>query len=382
LLAVFGAVVAALLPLLLALVAVVVALAAVALLAHAFALSIFVTNILTGMGLALGIDYALFIVSRYREERGGGRDKLAAIATSGATAGRAVLFSGTTFVIAMFGMFLVPNEVMRSIAVGAILVGVFSVLAALTLLPAVLGLLGDRVDRLHLPFIGSRSREAANPEGRFWAAIVGGVLRRPWLGLAVPAAVLVLAASPIFGMHVGTSGVTVLPQGSESRLGYAALRRDFPGATAEPATIVVANGASQPGIEQALRRLRTKLASDPRFGPGTIQRSPNGAAAVLSVPVAGDPPGPAAVAAVRQLRSTIVPADFRGTGAQVYVGGSTSKNIDYFDSVTGPAPYVIAFVIGLTFLLLTIRRSVTRSRTTSTSSISSTIPSTSSCRAA
>jgi uncharacterized membrane protein YdfJ with MMPL/SSD domain len=255
LLAVFGAVAAALLPLLLAGMAIVVALAGVALLAHAFALSIFVTNILTGMGLALGIDYALFIVSRYREERGGGLDKLAAIAASGATAGRAVLFSGTTFVIAMFGMFLVPNEVMRSIAVGAILVGLFSVIAALTLLPAVLGLLGDRVDRLRIPLIGKRSR--ANPEGRFWAAIVGGVLRRPLLGLVMPTAVLVLAASPIFGMHVGTSGVTVLPQGSESRQGYAALRRDFPGATAEPATIVVANGASQPGTQQALQRLRT-----------------------------------------------------------------------------------------------------------------------------
>ena len=359
LLVVFGAVVAAFLPLLLAGVAIVVALAGVALLAHAFALSMFVTNILTGMGLALGIDYALFIVSRYREERGGGRDKLAAIATSGATAGRAVLFSGTTFVIAMFGMFLVPNEVMRSIAVGAILVGVFSVIAALTLLPAVLGLLGDRVDRLRVPLLGKRSLEPANPESRVWAAIVRAVLRRPWVGLLVPAAVLVLAASPIFGMHIGTTGVTVLPKSSESRQGYTALRRDFPGATAEPATIVVASGASNPGAHQALQHLRTTLASDPRFGPGTIRRSANGTAAVLSVPVAGDPTGSAAVAAVRQLRSTIVPADFRGTGAQVDVGGATSENIDYFDSVTRPAPYVIAFVIGLTFLLLmTVFRSL------------------------
>jgi uncharacterized membrane protein YdfJ with MMPL/SSD domain len=355
LLAVFGTVVAALVPMLLAVVSIVVALSGVALLAQAFSLSVFVTNILTGMGLALGIDYALFVISRYREERGRGHDKLAAITTSGATASRAVLVSGSTFVVAMFGMFLVPNAVMRSLAVGAILVGVVSVVAALTLLPALLGLIGDRVDRLRLPLLGSRSHETANPEGRFWASIVRAVLRRPWLGLAVPAGVLVLAASAIFGMHVGTSGVTVLPPSFESRQGYAALQRDFPGATAEPATIVVANGASQPRVSEALQRLGATLARDPRFGPGTVQRSLTGTAAVLTVPVNGDPSGAAAVAAVRQLRSTIVPAAFAHTGgAQVLVGGATSENIDYFDSVTSPAPYVIGFVLALTFLLLLV----------------------------
>src|SRR5207248_6391874 len=124
---------------------------------------------------------------------------------------------------------------------------------------------------------------------------------RPWVGLVVPAAVLVLAASPIFGMHIGTSGVSVLPQSSESRQGYTALRHDFPGSTAEPATIVVASGASNAATERALEHLRTTLASEPRFGPGTIQRSANGTAAVLSVPVTGDAAGTRAVAAVRPL---------------------------------------------------------------------------------
>ena len=134
---------------------------------------------LTGMGLALGIDYSLFVVSRYREERGRGRAELPAIEAAGATASRAVLFSGTVFVIAMFGMLLVPSSIMRSLAVGAILVGIVSVVSALTLLPAVLGLLGDRVDALRIPIVGRRSLETENPEGRFWGAIVRRVLVAP-----------------------------------------------------------------------------------------------------------------------------------------------------------------------------------------------------------
>jgi uncharacterized membrane protein YdfJ with MMPL/SSD domain len=354
LLLVFGSVVAGLVPLLMAILAIVVALGLVAGLAHAFSLSIFVINMLTGMGLALGIDYSLFLISRFREERGRGRDQLDAIAASGATAGRAVLFSGSTFVVAMFGMFLVPNSIMRSLAIGAILVGVVSVAAATTLLPALLGLIGDGVDRLRIPFVGRRSLEAANPEGRVWGAIVRTVLRRPALSLVLSVAVLLAVAAPIFGLHVGTSGVTALPSRFESRQGFAALQRDVPGATASPVEIVVAKDASRPSAQQALEQLRTKLSPDPRFGSGQIERSPGGDVAALSVPVRGDPSAEPAVAAVRQLRSSIVPAAFAGTGAEPLVGGRTSENIDYFNSVTGPAPYVIAFVLGLTFVLLTI----------------------------
>jgi uncharacterized membrane protein YdfJ with MMPL/SSD domain len=354
LLLVFGTVVAGLVPLLIALPSIIVALSLVAVLGHAFSLSIFVVNMLTGMGLALGIDYALFVVSRFREERGRGREKLDAISASAMTANRAVLFSGTTFVIAMFGMFIVPSSIMRSLAVGAILVGIVSVIASATLLPALLGVLGDRVDRLRIPLIGRRSAGTDNPEGRFWGTIVRSVLRRPVLAAGLSVALLLAAASPIFGLHIGTSGPTLLPSRFEARQGFAALQHDFPGATANPVEIVVAKGARQPAAEQALARLRTTLASDPRFGPGRVERSPNGEVAILSVPVRGDPAGAAAVSAVRHLRSTIVPAAFQATNAQVLVGGATSENIDYFDSVIGPAPWVIAFVLGLTLVFLTV----------------------------
>ena len=354
LLLVFGSVVAGLMPLMITLPSIVVALGLVALLAQAFNLSIFVVNMLTGMGLALGIDYALFVVSRFREERGRGREQLDAIAATASTANRAVVFSGTTFVIAMFGMLIVPNSIMRSLAVGAIVVGAESVVASATLLPALLGLIGDGVDRWRIPFFGRRSLEQSNPEGRFWGTIVRGVLRRPGLWLALAIAVLLAAASPLLGMHVGTSGVTALPDRFESRQGYAALQRDFPGATTSPVEVVVARGATEPASRAALARLRTELASDPRFGRGSTGRSHDSAVAVLVAPVRGDPSGDRAVAAVRDLRSDIVPRTFEGTDAEVLVGGTTSENIDYFDSVIGPAPWVIALVLGLTLVFLTI----------------------------
>jgi uncharacterized membrane protein YdfJ with MMPL/SSD domain len=353
LLLVFGAVVAGLVPLLMAIVAIVVALGLSALLSQQFELSIFLVNMLTGMGLALGIDYSLFVVSRYREERGQGRTELGAIEASGTTASRAVLFSGSVFVIAMFGMLLVPNSIMRSLAVGAILVGIVSVIAALTLLPAVLGLLGDKVNALRIPIVGRRSLEQSNPEGRFWGAIVRRVLRRPWLSLALSAGLLVALALPVFRLDTGTSGVTALPDRFASKQGYLALERNFPGTTTDPAQIVVQD-ASGAGASAALAELRTRLAGDTRFGSGEIRRSADGEVAVLTVPVAGDPSSTAATDAVRELRTEIVPKTFAGTSAEVLVGGTSSENIDYFSSVIGPAPWVIAFVLLLTFVLLTV----------------------------
>jgi uncharacterized membrane protein YdfJ with MMPL/SSD domain len=219
LLLVFGTVVAGLMPLILAIVSIVIALALTALLGQAFELSFFVVNMLTGMGLALGIDYTLFILSRYREERAQGREELAAIAAVGATASRAVLFSGMAFVLAMFGLVLVPSSIFRSLAAGAILVGVVSVIAALTLVPAVLALLGDRVNALRLPFFGRVAGRSAS-EGRFWGAIAGTVMGRPVVSLVAAAALLVAAAVPVLSLETGSSGIATLPDRFESKQGF------------------------------------------------------------------------------------------------------------------------------------------------------------------
>src|SRR5262249_11608100 len=129
---------------------------------------------------------------------------------------------------------------------------------------------------------------------------------------------------------------------------------NFPSATSDPVEIVVTEGATQPAVQRALIRLRAQLATDPRFGRGEIQHSANGRVALLSVPVHGDPSGDDAVSAVRDLRSTILPTMFENTDAEVLVGGTTSENIDYFDSAIGPAPWVIALLLGLTLVFLTV----------------------------
>jgi len=354
LLLVFGSVVAGFVPIALALIAIVVGLGLVAVVASIWELSIFVINMLTGMGLALGIDYSLFVVSRYREERGYDREPLAAIEASGATASRAVLFSGTAFVIAMLGMLIVPNTVMRSLATGAILVGVTSVAAALTLLPALLGLLRDRVNALRIPFIGSAAAQHANPESRFWSGIVHGVLRRPALSLFLACSLLLALAIPVFSLKIGANGISTLPDRFVSKRGFLLLQQSFPGATTDPVRIVVADHASDPRVRAALRRVRTKLATNPEFGTGLIRYSTNGSVAALDVPIHGDDAGTRAVAGVRELRSTTIPQTFSGTDATVLVGGRTAENIDYFDSVSNPTPYVFALVLGLTLVLLTL----------------------------
>jgi RND superfamily putative drug exporter len=354
LLLVFGAVVAAFVPIGMALVAIVAALGLTTLVAQQFGLSVFVVNMLTGMGLALGIDYSLFIVSRYREERGRGLHKEDAIVRAGATASRAVLFSGTAFVVAMCGMLIVPSSIMQSLATGAILVGITSVLGALTLLPALLAVLGDRVNAGRIPFFGSRSIEETNSEGRFWRRIVEAVQRRPLVSLVAAVAVLLALASPVLGLHVGARGVASLPNRFASKQGFNVLQQEFPGATANPVRIVVADNASAPSTQRALASLRTQLAGDPRFGAGSIERSTVADAAVLTIPIRGDSASDSARSAVRGLRSQTIPALFANTDATVYVGGDTAESIDYVNSVSDPTPYVLALVLGLTLILLTI----------------------------
>jgi RND superfamily putative drug exporter len=350
---VFGAIVAGLVPLLMAIISIVVALGFVAVLSQPFNLSVFIINMLTGMGLALGIDYSLFVVSRYREERGGGRQQFDAIAGAGATASSAVLVSGTAFVVAMCGMMIVPNNVMRSLALGAILVGVVSVVAALTLLPALLGLMGDRVNALRIPFFGRASLEKANPEGRFWSAIVTRVLSAPVVSLVVAVALLLALAAPLSGLKVGSNGVTTLPDRFPSKRGFLALQQYFPRATTNPVRIVSDN-ASGPQVAAALAAVRSQLASNQEYvGRGDVLTSPDGQTKLLQIAVRGDPEGPAAITAVRHLRSDITSA-FAGTDATVLVGGDSAETADYLDSVSKPAPYVFLLVLGLTFILLTV----------------------------
>jgi RND superfamily putative drug exporter len=351
LLLVFGAVVAGVIPLVLALLSIFVALALTAIVGQVFDLSVFVTNMIFGMGLALGIDYSLFILSRYRESRAGGRERLDAIGTAGATASRAVLFSGAAFVLAMTGLVLVPNTIMRSLATGAILVGIVSVVAALTLLPAVISLLGDRIDSLRVPFFG---RATAGAESRFWGRIVRAVMRRPVVSLVAAVALLLAAAVPALSLDSGTAGISTLPDRFESKKGFLLLNREFPGQTTDPVRIVVEGDTASPDVQDAVARLEDELGQHDIFGPTTTETSPDGAITVVTVPVAGDSVSPEAVAAVRDLRSDVVPQALAGSGARAFVGGNTAEDVDYYDVMDAWLPIVLTFVLGLSFVLLTL----------------------------
>ena len=350
---VFGAVFAGLVPVLMAILSIIVALGFVALISLGFSLSVFIVNMLTGMGLALGIDYSLFVVSRYREERGHGLAKEDAIGRTGATASRAVLFSGSTFVIALLGMFIVPTSIMRSLALGAILVGITSVAAALTLLPALMSLVGDRVNSWRVPYLGRNLGRADTAEGNFWRRIINGVLRKPALSLVVSVGAMLLLAAPIFGMHIGANGVSTLPSSLPAKQGYVLLQQTFPVQNPAPVRIVAVGGDAG-AVKSGLERLNRQLASQGNFGTGTIQTSADGSAALLTSPISGDAVGGAAVSAVRDLRAHLIPSILGSTGAKVYVGGITAENVDYFDAVTNPTPYVLIFVLGLSFILLTV----------------------------
>ncbi|MGH3011579.1 MAG: MMPL family transporter [Gaiellaceae bacterium] len=352
LLLVFGTVIAGVIPLVLALLSIAVALALTAIVGQAFELSVFVTNMIFGMGLALGIDYSLFILSRFREERSQGREKLDAIVTSGATASRAVLFSGAAFVLAMTGLELVPNTIMRSLATGAILVGIVSVVAALTLLPAVISLLGDRVESLRVPYFGRAA--SAGAESRFWSRIVRAVLRRPVVSLVAAVGLLLAAAVPVLALESGTAGISTLPDRFESKQGFLLLNREFPGQTTDPVSIVVEGDSASPQVRAAVEDLQAELEQRRIFGEASTETSPDGGLVVLTVPVAGDAVSAAAVETVRDLREDVIPATFADSGAEAFVGGATAEDIDYYDVMDTWLPIVFVFVLGLSFILLTI----------------------------
>ena len=347
LLFVFGAVVAGLVPVLLAIVAIVVALALVAVVGQVWEVSFFVVNMLTGMGLALGVDYALFIVSRFREERARDVEKVEAITATGRTANRAVLFSGTAFVIAMTGMLLVPDTILRSLAAGAILVGLTAVIAATTLLPAILSLLGDRVDALRLPFVGRGSGE-----GRFWGGIVARVQRRPLAYLLVSTAFLVLLTLPALDLRTGSAGVRTIPDGYASKDGFNALERELGVGTVDSAQIVVEGDVAAPPVRQGIEQLRAELASDQAFRNPELETAPDASLAVVEALVAGDSRDERSVQAIERLRSEVVPQALGQADAKVYVTGETAEILDYRELMERWLPIVFAFVLGFSFILL------------------------------
>ncbi len=349
---VFGALVAAFVPVIMAVFAIILAVALVAVVGHAMPLSYYAINMLTFMGLAVGIDYSLFIVSRYREERARGREKIDAIAASGSTASRAVLFSGMTVVLALVGMLIVPTQVFVSLAVGAILVVLVAVVAALTLLPALLSVLGDRINAVRIPFV----RQTGGDDGQhgMWGRVVRLVMRRPASSLALGVSLLLLAAVPALDLHTGSAGISTLPDGTKSKQGFLILDRQFSAGDVSPGEIVIDGRVTSPQVRAAISKLTTELKTDDRFGRAKLETHPKERLAILTVPIAGDPSGKTALASIHALRDTYIPGAFQAADAHVVVGGAAAINVDYFAVTDHYLPIVFALVLGLSFILLLV----------------------------
>ncbi len=356
LLLVFGTLVAASLPLFLSVIAITLAIALTAVLGQGFDVSVFALNVITMMGLATGIDYSLFIVSRYREERLAGRGKVDALTVTGGTASRAVFFSGMTVVLALLGMLIVPTNIFASLAIGAILVVTMAVVAALTLLPAVLSLLGDKIDRLRVPYLGRRLLRRARRRPRLAdrAARAAGDApagdrpgdrgrRAPARGRAVPR-----HEDRGLGRRHPARRLRVQAGLRGARRAVLRRRRE-PGADRRRRT---RRGAGDQGRRRAAsgdagrgRGLRPDGGRDqpggrphPRLGP----RRRRGVRQALHRQ------GPRAARRPHPCRPS--PAATRS----VYVTGETAGNVDYMDIVDSYFPYVVGLVLALSFILLLV----------------------------
>ncbi|MEZ4573000.1 MAG: MMPL family transporter, partial [Thermomicrobiales bacterium] len=342
---VFSALVAAGMPIVLALVSIVVAVGLTALVGRLLDLNYLVVNMITMIGMAVGIDYSLFIIQRYREERRRGAEKQLAISRAGGTAGKAVLFSGGTVAIALTGMLLVPLTVFHSLGIGAILVVLVALVAMLTLVPAIISLLGDLIEwpRRHRFDAEAVARQQAEDDEvfhqGFWGHVSHFVMNHAVLSVTTAVLVLVLAALPAINLHRGSAGLETLPD-SEVKTAYEILSRDFPVGLLAPVQVVIDGDANDPQVQAATTSLTSALEQDDTFGPATVTRSPANDLTLVSTPLKVDQDSSQATAAVHELRNSIIPHAFDGAPAKVYVTGGPAFNADYFHLIQVATPRV------------------------------------------
>ena len=360
LLVLFGTIVAIFLPLGIAIVAIMLALAAVGVIGQFFQLIFFVTMMITMIGLAVGIDYSLLIVSRFREEMSSGLDKQEAISKTGDTAGRTVLFSGTTVVVALLGMLIVPVSFFQSLGLGAILVVIAALAATLTLLPAVLSLLGSRVNFLSIPFLARFSLKGPQAtEHGFWVAVTRAVTRYPIVSILLIGVPLIALTYFYFGIKTGLNDVNTFPDSSETKAAFTVLEEEFsvgevnPAGVLSPAEIVIDGDIDSTEVRGAMVRLLTSLREDPAFPvPPSYEVNTDGDLALLSLPFPGEPNSREATDKLGTLRDVHVSEAFEGVPAEVYVGGVTAEAADFFGIVDVFTPIVFAFVLGSSFIIL------------------------------
>jgi RND superfamily putative drug exporter len=304
------------------------------------------TSVMLLMGMAVGIDYSLFYLKREREERSAGHED--ALERAAATAGRAVLASGLTVLVAMAGMLLSGTKVFDSIGVGAILVVFVALIGSLTVLPALLGRLGDKVDKGRI----RRPRTTS----RVWNAVLGPVLRFPLAAALISVGALVFLAVPMLRLHTTLLGPGDMPRNIPVVQAYAKIQRAFPGAQIPADVVLRAPDVDAPQLRSAVAELeRLALVSGQAKPPFEAQVNASHTAEKIQVPLIGDGQDSTSMAALQTLRSRVLPASLgRVPGATYAVTGQTAGTHDFNAQVKRSFPLVFLFVLGLAFLLLLV----------------------------
>ncbi len=378
----FGAFVAAGVPVLLAFAAVLASVGVSSLLSHVAHASDATSSVILLMGMAVGVDYSLFYLKREREERARGAEPRQALERAAATSGQAVLIAGATVLVAMAGMLFTGSKIFTSLGIGAMIVVFVSMIGSLTVLPALLGKLEDRIDRGIVGVVAAGIVRVMRPlrwqprlllrlrdrrtllqrlkgdrrESRVWGALLRPALQRPAVAAVASAAFLAVLALPALGMHTSLPGFNDLPRSLAVVKTYDKIQRAFPGSQAPAEVVVKAEDVTAPPVRTALADLRRRAAATPSMG-GPVHTVVNRdhTVAQVEIPLAGDGDNARSTAALSTLRSKVVPASLSGLkGVEYAVTGETAGNHDFNQTIKERAPIVFAFVLGLAFLLLLV----------------------------
>jgi RND superfamily putative drug exporter len=351
LLVVFGALIAAGIPLLLAATSVMTALSLLTVVSRWLPVGGSTSEVVLIIGMAVGVDYSLFYLRREREERAAGHDTREALRIAAATSGRAILVSGLTVMIALAGLFMTGYNVFSGVAIGTIAVVGVAVLGSLTVLPALLSWLGKWSDRGRIPFLGRR-RTAARPS-RVWAAVVRRVVRRPAVWGGAAAIALLALAVPALGMRLGSPAVD-LPAGSPVLQTIDRVNQAFPQTPSPALVVVTGTNAAGPAMASAISALQARTSADgPIHDP--ITATPISHGMLIDVPLAGNGGDTASNNALVTLRDNVLPSTLGKVGGISYaVAGDTAQSYDDTAALHSSTPVVVAFVVVLAFLLLVL----------------------------
>ncbi|MFF4543823.1 MMPL family transporter [Streptomyces sp. NPDC001435] len=351
----FGALVAALLPVALAVTAIMATMGLMGIVSHLQPMSDTANSVMLLVGMAVGVDYCLFYLRREREEREAGRDAGAALRIAAATSGRAIIVSGVTVCVAMAGMLFTGLPEFEAMGLASLMVVAVAMVGSVTVLPALLSLLGERVEKGRIPFLGRRKRRGGGSESRFWTAVLRGVLAKPLISVVVATGALLAVAAPALGMK--TSQLTLDQEFGNSLpivQTYDRLNDAFPGGS-EPASVVVkAKDINAPEVRQALADFKKQaIESGASQGPIDIKLHDAQNVALVSVPLVGGSDMGRATKSLETLRDEVRPATLgKVDGVEAPVTGQVAGNHDFNDQLIGSVVPVFAFVVVFAFLLM------------------------------